>query len=324
MTVGVIEGRSLSATASVTIGQNAAVELVGGNLVSATVEVGSGGRLSGNGTVVGALQVGTAAGPGQATLSPGLSVGHLEVVGSYEQGGNGLLMIDVRGTGEGEFDMITVTGNVATGGALVFDATNLPVGTGGTFEFLTAGSLVPPGEMLEATFQSVETIGNDDVFVALGFGGLTDGAGGGSLDGNFNASGNICPIGDMNCKDGVNMDDVPLFARALRTPTTYHIYFWNTFLPRLMIFANDAGNVDGSNNGLDFDDIDDFAMMVAGSGAASFAEVLAAIDAEFHAVPEPMAAAMLVSGGWMLLAIGSVRPWRSEQRCGYLTFPDGE
>jgi hypothetical protein len=91
-----------------------------------------------------------------------------------------------------------------------------------------------------------------------------------------------------------------------------------------MIFANDAGNVDGSNNGLDFDDIDDFAMMVAGSGAASFAEVLAAIDAEFHAVPEPMAAAMLVSGGWMLLAIGSVRPWRSEQRCGYLTFPDGE
>ena len=59
---------------------------------------------------------------------------------------------------------------------------------------------------------------------------------------------------------------------------------------------------------------DDFAMMVAGSGSASFAEVLAAIDAEFHAVPEPTAAAMLVVGGLLLTAVCPLHRHR-RRRC---------
>jgi hypothetical protein len=239
-------------------------------------------------------------------------VGHLDVVGDYQQGASGLLKIDVDGTAEGDFDTVNVTGNVDLGGTLTFDVTNLTAESG-TFRFLTAGSSEPPGDMLENTFQNVDTVGNDDIYVALSFGETPQGAGGASLSGGtFDANGEICSVGDMNCSGDIDMADVPLFARALRTPTTYHQYTWNTIVK--IIFANDAGNVDGLNNGLDFDDIDDFALVVAGSGSgATVASVLAAIEAALHAVPEPSSSTSWFIGACLVAFTGSANRRRSRR-----------
>ena len=177
MTIQVHEGHNLSATAGATISNNGIILLEeGGNLVSPAVNVISGGRLSGDGTVIGNLTVGNSGGLLEATLDPrdplqpGSSVGDLVVAGDYQQVDNGTLLVEVTGTAaDGEFDTINVTGNVDLGGTLRIDATNFTSQPGTTFRFLTADGLDGPGAMFENIFTNVETIGNDNISFALRF-----------------------------------------------------------------------------------------------------------------------------------------------------------
>jgi hypothetical protein len=248
--------------------------------------------------------VGTAPNTQAATLSPGLSIGHLDVAGDYRQGESGVLRVEVAGAAQGQFDTISVSGTAALGGTITFDATNLEAQSG-TFRFFTALSTDPLGEPLADALDNVETVGNDAVFIALSVGGQAAGSGD-PVVGTFSVDGEICSIGDMNCSGAIDMADVPLFAQALRSPTTFHQFTLSEI--GKIIFANDAGNVDGSNNGIDFDDIDDFAMIVSGAGSGSdVSMVLAAIRAELGSVPEPSAGGLIVVGGWLWAAGGPVR-----------------
>jgi hypothetical protein len=103
--------------------------------------------------------------------------------------------------------------------------------------------------------------------------------------------------------------DVPAFALALSNPNTYHSIYG--------IFGNSLGDVDGwatnqfaPNGKLDFDDIDDFAALIAagtpmGSGA-SVASIRAEILRDLG-VPEPTSAFLLVCGGCALVLRGARR-----------------
>jgi hypothetical protein len=51
-------------------------------------------------------------------ISPGLSPGFIEIDGSYEQSEGGVLKMEIAGLGDGEFDVLNVTGDAALGGTL--------------------------------------------------------------------------------------------------------------------------------------------------------------------------------------------------------------
>jgi hypothetical protein len=258
VTVGVNNGLSLSATSGVTIGANGNIELDDGNLVSTAVAVQNGGLLSGNGTVVGNLIVGGPSGFQAARVSPGFSVGHLDIEGNYEQQATGTLVIEVEGDGAGEFDTISVTGEAMLGGTLLVDASELDMQMPGTsIEILTAGSVAPGSE-----FASVETVGGDGIYFAPTYSGTS-------------ASLESFPLGDMNRDFALNGDDVPEFALALRNPLGYRA--------RRGLFGSQSGNMDGAN-GLDFSDIDDFATALEMAGVQN---ATAAIHAALLNVPEP-------------------------------------
>ena len=258
ITVGVNNGLNLSATTGVTIGANGVIELDDGNLVSTAVAVQNGGLLSGNGRVVGNLVVGGPSGFQDATVSPGFSVGHLDVEGNYEQQATGTLVIEVEGDGDGEFDTISVTGEAMLGGTLLVDASAMEMQMPGTsIEILSAGSVAEGSE-----FDSVETVGGDGIYFAPTYSGTST-----SLE--------SFPLGDMNRDLALNGDDVPEFALALRNPLGYRA--------RRGLFGSQSGNMDGTN-GLDFSDIDDFATALETAGLQN---ALAAVNAALLGIPEP-------------------------------------
>ena len=136
------------------------------------------------------------------------------------------------------------------------------------------------------------------------------------------------PKGDMNGSGFVTNDDVPWFARALTRPLTYHQEAWNE-LDGVMVWpktgdVNDCGMgacmADGRT---DFDDIEDFAMLVSMGSGASVESVLAAIDRELRGVPEPSTSSLLLLGGCTLVTLGSVRRRRGRPRSSDDVFPRG-
>ena len=289
LTVSIAANASLSATVGVSVADLGAIELHDGRLVSSTVEVHDGGILGGNGTVVGNVVVGAANSSQAATLSPGFSPGGLTVEGSYEQGAGGVLLIDVAGTAAGQFDTVAVSGQAELGGTLKFDASSLDSSAAGTtVEIFTAGSL-------NGNFDRVETVGSDEVYVRPIYDYGSGEGGGGSV------SGGVCDLGDMNCDGQVNGDDTHAFAVALRNIDAYYEDF--------LVFTSSGGDLDGLSDGqfhpngrIDFDDIDDFAALVSGSGSgASYSRVVAAILAQAN-VPEPSTAVLLNCWFGLLLA----------------------
>jgi hypothetical protein len=311
-TIDVQVGGALSFTRGLTINNGGQVTLHNGMLSSANVNVASGGHVSGSGTITGNVLVGTDNGPQQATFSPGFSTGHVDVNGSYQQGANGALLIDVTGTpASAASDTVSVTGNVDPGGTLTIDATNFtPSGpfTRPLIQIISASSVTAGKE-----FDSVQTTGNKHVvfiptYVASGAGA---GASGGS--GSSGCAPGMCVSGflrgDMNENNVLDPMDVPAFALALSNPNTYHSIYG--------IFGNSLGDVDGwatnqfaPNGKLDFDDIDDFAALIAagtpmGSGA-SVASIRAEILRDLG-VPEPTSAFLLVCGGCALVLRGARR-----------------
>ena len=122
ITISVMNGHTLSsAVGDLTIGENAAIELDTGTIATGQERAAQGRRqpLSGNGKVIGDLVVGDASGSA-GTLSPGFSVGHLDVEGDYEQQSNGTLEIDVDGTLAGEYDTVEITGAATLDGTITF------------------------------------------------------------------------------------------------------------------------------------------------------------------------------------------------------------
>jgi hypothetical protein len=263
----------------VTITNKGALELDDGNLVSTMVSVENGGVLSGNGTVVGNLVFGVATDTENAVLTPGFSVGHIDVEGNYEQGDKGTLVVEVEGSERGQFDSINVSGQAKLGGTLLVDASGIPDPTPGTsIEIITAGSLAEGTE-----FNSVETIGGDGVYFAPTYSGTS-------------ASLESFPVGDMNRDFLLNGDDIPEFALALRNPLAYR--------DRRGLFGSQSGNMDGVN-GLDFSDIDDFAAALDAAGVAGAA---AAVQLVLLHVPEPNATVLVVLGTYGFR--GMTRPRR--------------
>jgi hypothetical protein len=300
ITLSIQNGSTFSATTVVNIANKAEVELVDqASLVSAQVAVHPGGQLSGNGTVVGDLVVGATEGQAEARLSPGLSVGHLDVQGNYQQGASGTLAIEIDGADAEQFDTMRVSGQAKLGGQLVIDATEFDLTTPGTaFPILQAGDLAE-----NAIFADVKTVGNNEIYFAPIYSDSAGGAGDGLASGsNVEAClvQGVCVAGffkgDMNRNGMYDADDVQKFALALTRPVAYFGEFG--------IFGHESGNIDGSSTGLDFDDIDDFAGLIPG---ASFAAVAAAIHFQLHSIPEPTAFVLFLINGCCLIASRTCR-----------------
>jgi hypothetical protein len=314
ITVGVQSGYSLSAIDATTVGNLGIIELNGGRLVSNLIEVQGGGELSGSGTAVGNVVVGAAGGGSSAVLSPGTiasPIGHIDFAGPYQQTATGTLAIDIHGAAAGQFDTISVTGQAKLGGTLEIDATGLAPPTPGTvptFPILTAGSLsADPNDV----FSSVETVGNPGIYFAAIYSlGSGAGAGAGALAGGASSTAGAGAaageyfVGDMNRDGYVNASDIDLFTQALANRKAYY----NSKQANnacICISGDISGDVNG-NGRLDFGDIRTFAMMVSGSGSASYTEVLARIEFDLRNVPEPSTTVLLLCGIGMLL-VGGMR-----------------
>lgn len=110
---------NLSSTLGVTVVSKGVVAMNGGTLATSTMTL-DGGNLIGNGLV--GLSSNTSVGTGTLTvssgiISPGFSVGHLEVDGNYLQTSSGQLSLEVDDPNS--FDTLAITGDASLGGTLV-------------------------------------------------------------------------------------------------------------------------------------------------------------------------------------------------------------
>lgn len=262
MTVSIQTGSNLSAVTGLVVAQKGVVELDGGAVVTSELEVQGEGLLTGNGTVVGNLALGDGAGT-MAILSPGFTVGHVDVQGNYRQQSNGELMIDVEDPNN--YDTVAITGEAELGGTLevmLDDEADAPVGT--VIEVLSANSFT-------GTFDDVLTTGVDDIYLAP----VYDPNAGIVALASY-AEGDMDPF-----TPGIGEEDAVAFALALTDPVAYRNMYG--------ISADEAGDIDDiGNNGLDFDDIDDFVRLLNQHiGDSMTMARMFEIIAEIQAVPEP-------------------------------------
>ena len=135
---------------------------------SATVSVGQtlfiqpNGSIGGNGTYSAQMVVNGSGGgsalalleaePQGGSVAPGNPVGTLIIEGAYEQTATGKLTIETTGLGDGEFDLLHVTGNVTLGGTLEmrFPGPYVPK-AGDSFQFLQVDGTIS-GEFADITF----------------------------------------------------------------------------------------------------------------------------------------------------------------------------
>ncbi len=106
----------------------------GGTITAPTFTV-AGGNVQGGGSIVGNV---TNTG---GTVSP-IDAGNpstLTIIGNYAQGVNGMLMIDLGGTGAGQFSVLSISGTAMLDGTVEFMAVNgFAPGIGDSFTFLLA------------------------------------------------------------------------------------------------------------------------------------------------------------------------------------------
>ncbi len=233
------------------------IELDNGTLSSFAIEIQAGGQLTGNGTVVGNLSVGST-GSEQAVLSPGFSVGQIDIDGDLNLTSGGELVIEADS--EAIRDTISVTGEAILEGSLTFDITGSTIQAGDSIQILTA-------ESITEDLSTFEVIGNDDLFFVLRIEAIDGGMIALFSDG-FDE-------GDMNRDGGTpDVNDVPVFALALTDPISYRGSYG--------ISAREAGDLDDDGD-CDVDDIDDFADMLG----MSLEELTERIQAHSNNVPEP-------------------------------------
>ncbi|MBX3412188.1 MAG: hypothetical protein KF708_05670 [Pirellulales bacterium] len=116
-----------------------------GDVPANTLRVGPGGRLGGTGTILGDVLV------DGGVVSPGFSPGKLDVVGNYLQGSFGSLDLEIGGLLPGQYDQLSVTGNLSLAGTvnIAFIDGFLP-SVGDQFDFFQVGGTF---DLSEATLQ---------------------------------------------------------------------------------------------------------------------------------------------------------------------------
>ena len=109
-----------------------------GGTISAPAFVVNGGTVDGGGTIAGNVQNNA----GTITLVDFGAPSKLTVSGNYTQGPNGTLIIDLGGTGPGQFSVLSISGTATLDGMVEFTAVNgfIP-GANESFTFLVASSL---------------------------------------------------------------------------------------------------------------------------------------------------------------------------------------
>jgi len=118
---------------TMTVGSGSTLQI--GNGTNAYIE--SGGRTQGSGTIAGNVVIRGGSIMGGTPASPGA----LAVNGNYAQGLGGTMIVDLGGTGGGEFSVLSITGTASLDGTVDFVAVNgfLPAG-GDEFTFLNFGT----------------------------------------------------------------------------------------------------------------------------------------------------------------------------------------
>jgi hypothetical protein len=290
MAVTVQEGSSLSATVGVNVGNHGLVELAGGTIVTSSVKILPGGRVMGEGSVIGDMRVGTPAGAGEAVLQPGVTVGRLNIDGGYQQETNGVLLMG--GTGTNQFDAVNITGAATLGGTLRIDAFNFTTFTPNTtFEIMNAGSLA-------GSFEKLEWIGDDETsFYYYPVYDYENGIVSLSSVRDLDMNGDQDP-------DPADVTDVRLFVVALMNEDVQK--FWDKCGTQCdgTIWPQHHGDLNG-NGRVDFDDLDILEGIEMPPG-----ELAKAFDWYFNQVPEPSSAVLFACGGLLLSAARGYRPRR--------------
>src|SRR5262249_26521980 len=139
ITLTVKSNKNLTSATNVVIDSHGAITLESGSSLNGnSVTIQGGGQLSGDGTVGANLTLINGA------LKPGISVGHLDVDGDYQQASGGTLIVDISDSGGSpQFDSVTTTGNATLSGKLKIDASFFtgvyPTGT--KFPIFTAANI---------------------------------------------------------------------------------------------------------------------------------------------------------------------------------------
>jgi hypothetical protein len=313
ITVDIKNGKTLSAvTGDITIGQNAVIELGTSGIASdtgtlavpttRTVTLQDGGMLKGNGTVsAGNLTV------SNGTVSPGFSVGQLNVTGNYNQQSSGTLQIDVTGSNGAQHDSVAITAQAQLGGTLRVNAAGfVPTQYGLPIPILSAGSRI-------SVFDDVQTTGNPNIYFAPIYGATGSGAGAPGSGASVDCGVATCIAGflkgDMD-RDGnefLDAEDVQVFALALNNPLLYKLTYG--------ISRNQPGDLDGDSL-MTFDDIRLFKDLMSGSGMGS-AQFDAVFNAAMATVPEPSSGLILIVGGLCMFVQRRLRPrgFASRSQC---------
>ncbi|MBX3412189.1 MAG: PEP-CTERM sorting domain-containing protein [Pirellulales bacterium] len=135
----------INATSEVNVSQGGMVTIGQAIPISDAVVMGEGGLLSGAGTIVGNIV------NDGGVVSPGFSPGKLDVVGNYLQGSFGSLDLEIGGLLPGQYDQLSVTGNLSLAGTvnIAFIDGFLP-SVGDQFDFFQVGGTF---DLSEATLQ---------------------------------------------------------------------------------------------------------------------------------------------------------------------------
>ena len=123
-------------------------------LTSSTVTIGSGGILTGTGTISGNVT-------NSGIISPGDPFGTLTIRGNYTQTSNGVFRLELGGLSPGEFGQLAVTGNATLSGTLqVIRTGNIQFLPGDKLVFLTANSVT-------GSFSTIQNLGTTNTLVGV-------------------------------------------------------------------------------------------------------------------------------------------------------------
>jgi hypothetical protein len=272
----VVSGGATATIATLTVAQGGALQLDNGTLAAQAVILDQGGALSGNGTVATADL--TVADGG--LISPGFSVGALQIDGDLDQQRGGQLLIEIDSTSS--YDVVDVAGVADLGGTHTVEIMDGAISLGDEFTVLTAGSLAPGSK-----FDAVKTVTDGAFYLAADY----DEGGSVTLTSLLWA--------DADNDDEVTAADIAGIVLGLRDPDQFTLDY--PFRRSPMEF----GNIDGDED-FDFDDIDLIYERIFSSSmtVVAFEEALA----DAARVPEPSTWLLGLLGGVMLGR--RTRAWR--------------
>jgi hypothetical protein len=211
------------------------------------------------------------------TVAPGASPDIVTIVGNYTQLPGSTLEIEVGGLTPGvEHDLLVVTGTATLGGRLEVPLIDgyTPIAGKDEITFLTAAGGI------FGSFDEIVAPNSDLTLELIRDPGITTRLG---LIFSTSVFARQLTRGSMNGDSIIDGEDIGAFTLALRDPVAYEQQFF--------IEGSVLGDLD-DNGRLDFDDIDEFAELIAESGAASsYQSAMAAIAGQLQ-VPEPSSNAL--------------------------------